>query len=184
MISASFGEFEAGMSKDSSMRQQILLAYTMGVENMIVVVNKMDTTNPPYSEDRFNEIKTEVLIYLKKIGYQSQNIIFIPVSAWFSDNLIESSDNMLWFKGYTVNNGECKTLLDALDSIVLPSLPIDKPLRLILQDIYKTKNAETMLIGCVETGILKPDMTVQFAPTNLSAQIKSIQMYYETLEGI
>jgi elongation factor 1-alpha len=187
MIPASQGEFEASMSKYGLTRMQILLAYTIGIESMIVVVNKMDQTDPPYSEDRFNEIKTELFSLIKKIGYQSQNIVFIPVSAWFGDNLIETSHNMSWFKGQTVNSQEntvvCKTLLEALDNIVLPPLPVDKPLRLILQAIYKTKNAETMLVGCVETGILKLDMTVQFAPLNLSAQIKSIQTDYVTLQG-
>jgi len=183
LISASFGEFEAGIAKHSSTRIQIAFAYTMGIENMIVVVNKMDTTVPPYSEDRFNEIKTEVLLHLKRINYQPQNIIFIPISAWFGDNLIESSDNMLWFKRCSVNSGECKTLLEALDNIVLPPPPIDKPLRATLQAIHKTENTETMLVGYVETGFLKTDMTVRFAPANLSAQITSIQRHYETFEG-
>jgi len=183
LISASLGEFEAGLSKYSLTRKQIALAFTMNIENLIVVVNKMDTTVPPYSEDRFNEIKTEILLYLKRMGYQPQNIIFIPISAWFGDNLTESSENMLWFKRYSVNNGECKTLSEALDNIVLPPPPIDKPLRVTLQTIYETENTETMLVGYVETGFLKTDMTVRFAPANLSAQITSIQRHYETLEG-
>lgn len=183
MIPASLGEFEASIAKYSSTRIQIAFAYNMGIENMIVLVNKMDTTVPPYSEDRFNEIKTEVLLHLKRINYQPQNIIFIPISAWFGDNLIESSDNMLWFKSCSVNSGECKTLLEALDNIVLPPPPIDKPLRVTLQAIHKTENTETMLVGYVETGFLKTDMTVRFAPANLSAQITSIQRHYETFEG-
>jgi elongation factor 1-alpha len=185
---ASSGEFEASMSKYSSTRSQILLAYTMGIEYMIVVVNKMDTSVPSYSEERFNEIQTEVLSHLKKIGYQPQNIIFIPISAWVGDNLIEPSNNMSWFKGHTMSNSPentiiCKTLLEALDNIVVPLQPVDKPLRLILHDIYKTEDAETIHIGCVETGILKPGMTVKFTPSNLSAQVKTIQMHYKTLEG-
>lgn len=165
------------------MREQISLAYKMNIENLIVVVNKMDTTVPPYSEDRFNEIKTEVLVCLKKIGYQPENIIFIPISAWFGDNLVESSDNMLWFKRWAVGSGKCQTLLEALDSIVLTPPLIDKPLRLTVQTVRKTDNDGTMLEGCVETGILKSGMTVQFAPVNLSGQIRSIQIHYKTLEG-
>jgi elongation factor 1-alpha len=169
------------------MRTQILLAYTMGIERMIVVVNKMDQTDPPYSEDRFNEIKTEVLLDLKKVGYQPENLVFIPISAWRGDNLIEPSNQMSWFKGQTVNSEEnaviCRTLLEILDSLILPPLLIDKPLRLILKAMDKTKDGETMIIGDVETGILKAGMTVHFAPSNLTAQVKSIQMHYETYEG-
>lgn len=169
------------------MRKQISLACTMGIEHMIILVNKMDITDPPYSKDRFDEIKTEILLHLKKIGCQVQNVIFIPISAWLGDNLIEPSNKMCWFTGQTINSQEnaivCKTLLEALDNIVFPSQPIDKPLRLVLQAMHKRKDGEIMLVGCIETGILKPGMSIHFAPANISASVKAIQMHYETIDG-
>jgi elongation factor 1-alpha len=184
---ASIGEFEASLAKTSLPRQQIMLAYAMDVKHIIVVVNKMDTTEPPYSQLRFDEIKTELLSYLNKTCYQPENISFIPVSSWHGDNLIEPSDNMPWFKGWTMNSKEnniiCKTLLEVLDNIVLPKRPVDKPLRLSVATVHKTRDTKTMIVGRVETGILKPNMIIRFAPSNLSAQVKSIQMYYETLQG-
>ena len=91
---------------------------------MIVCVNKMDEKTVNYAESRYNEIKKEILDYLKKIGYNPANIPVIPISGWHGDNMIDKSENLPWFKG--------PTLLQALDAIVPPKRPLDKPLRLPL----------------------------------------------------
>jgi elongation factor 1-alpha len=186
VVAAGTGEFEAGISKNGQTREHALLAYTLGVKQLIVAVNKMDTTEPPYSEKRFDEIKTEVSNYIKKIGYQSQAVAFVPISGWHGDNMLEPSDKMPWFKGWSVErkegNASGKTLLEALDSITAPSRPTDKPLRLPLQDVYKIGGIGTVPVGRVETGILKPNMVVAFAPSNLQTEVKSIEMHHEALE--
>jgi len=69
VVAAGVGEFEAGISKNGQTREHALLAYTLGVKQMIVAVNKMDSTEPPYSEKRYEEIKSEVSAYVKKIGW-------------------------------------------------------------------------------------------------------------------
>ena len=69
IVAAGTGEFEAGISKNGQTREHALLAFTLGVKQMIIGVNKMDSTEPPYSESRFEEIKKEVSSYIKKIGY-------------------------------------------------------------------------------------------------------------------
>ncbi len=94
MVAASTGEFEAGISKNGQTREHALLAYTLGVKQMIVVVNKMDATEPAFSEARFNEIKSEVSSYVKKIGYQPESVAFVPISGWHGDDMIEASENM------------------------------------------------------------------------------------------
>lgn len=118
-----------------------MLAYTLGVKQMIVAVNKMDSTEPPYSQARYEEIKNEVSAYVKKIGYNPAAIAFVPISGWHGDNMLEASEKMPWFKGWAVErkegNASGKTLLEALDSIVPPQRPTDRPLRLPLQDVYK-----------------------------------------------
>ncbi|KAG0731913.1 hypothetical protein G6F16_014101 [Rhizopus arrhizus] len=67
IIAGGTGEFEAGISKDGQTREHALLAFTLGVRQLIVAVNKMDTTK--WSEARFNEIVKEVSSFIKKIGY-------------------------------------------------------------------------------------------------------------------
>ncbi|CAF2088591.1 unnamed protein product, partial [Rotaria magnacalcarata] len=98
MVSASDGEFEAGISKYGQTREHTLLAYTLGIKQIIIGVNKMDTTRPPYSEDRFNEITLEVIKCMQKIGYQSHVITIIPMSGFYGDNLVQHSDKMPWFQ--------------------------------------------------------------------------------------
>jgi len=141
IVAAGVGEFEAGISKNGQTREHALLAYTLGVKQLIVGVNKMDSTEPKYSGDRFNEIKKEVSTYLKKVGYNPKSVAFVPISGWHGDNMLEESTNMKWYKGWTQErkegNASGKTLLNALDAILPPKRPSDKPLRLPLQDVYK-----------------------------------------------
>ena len=89
VIASPTGEFEAGISKNGQTREHALLSYTLGVKQMIVVTNKMDSTTPPYSQKRYEEIKNEVSNYLRKVGYKSANIPFVPISGWHGDNMLE-----------------------------------------------------------------------------------------------
>lgn len=113
--------------------------------------------------------------YTKKIGYNPKAIAFVPISGWFGDNMVEPSEKMGWYKGWAVErkegNANGMTLLQALDSILAPSRPTGKPLRLPLQDVYKIGGIGTVPVGRVETGILKPGMVVTFAPANLTTEV-------------
>lgn len=173
IIAAGQGEFEAGISKNGQTREHALLAYTLGVKQMIVCVNKMDDKSVNYSESRFNEIKTEVSGFIKKIGYNPEKVPFIPISGWNGDNMLEKSPNMSWWKG--------GTLIDALDALQEPKRPSEKPLRIPLQDVYKIGGIGTVPVGRVETGILKPGMVVTFAPCNITTEVKSVEMHHESL---
>ena len=171
MIASDVGGFEAGFSKDGQTREHALLAQTMGVKQMIVAVNKMDDTSVNYSQARFDEIKGELTLYLKKVGYNVANIPFIPISGWVGDNMLEASENMPWYKG--------PTLIEALDALRPPKRPSEKPLRLPLQDVYKIGGIGTVPVGRVETGTLKPGMVVTFGPMNTTTEVKSVEMHHE-----
>lgn len=173
IIAAGMGEFEAGISKEGQTREHALLAFTMGVKQMIVAINKMDSESVKYDEKRYLEIKKEVSDYLKKIGYNPEKIHFIPISGWNGDNMIDKSDNMPWYKG--------PHLLEALDEIPQPKRPKDKPLRLPLQDIYKIGGIGTVPVGRVETGVIKPGMVVTFGPRAIVTEVKSVEMHHESL---
>merc|ERR1712112_413089 len=166
-------------------REHALLAYTLGVKQLIVAVNKMDSTEPPYSEARFEEIKKEVGGFIKKVGYNPAAVAFVPISGFHGDNMIEASTNMAWYKGWAVERKEGKakgtTLLECLDSIIPPQRPTDKPLRLPLQDVYKIGGIGTVPVGRVETGILKPGVLVTFSPVQLTTEVKSVEMHHESL---
>merc|ERR1711977_583614 len=185
IIASGVGEFEAGISKNGQTREHALLAYTLGVKQLIVGVNKMDSTEPPYSKDRFGEIQKEVSGFIKKVGYNPAAVAFIPISGWHGDNMIEASTNMSWYKGWAVERKEGKasgmTLLEALDSVIPPTRPTDRPLRLPLQDVYKIGGIGTVPVGRVETGIIKPGMVVTFAPPMVTTEVKSVEMHHESL---
>jgi elongation factor 1-alpha len=173
VIASGQGEFEAGISKNGQTREHALLAYTLGVKQMIVLINKMDDKSVNWGQDRYTEIQTEVSNFLKKIGYDPTKIPFVPISGWLGDNMLERSTNLPWYKG--------PTLLEALDAVIEPKRPIDKPLRIPLQDVYKIGGIGTVPVGRVETGILKPGMVVTFAPSMVTTEVKSIEMHHEAL---
>jgi len=189
IIASGTGEFEAGISKNGQTREHALLAYTLGVKQLIVAVNKMDSTEPPYSGARFDEIQKEVSNFIKKVGYNPATVAFVPISGWAGDNMLEASTNMPWYKGWSIEKKVDKkdvkasgmTLLDAIDNIDPPTRPTDKPLRLPLQDVYKIGGIGTVPVGRVETGIIKPGMVVTFAPGMLSTEVKSVEMHHESL---
>jgi len=173
MIASPQGEFEAGISKEGQTREHALLAFTLGVKQMIVCMNKMDEKTVNFSEARYEEIKKEVCEFLKKVGYKPDAIPFIPISGWNGDNMLERSPNTPWYKG--------PILIEALDKIEPPKRPTEKPLRVPLQDVYKIGGIGTVPVGRVETGILKPGMTVYFAPSNVKSEVKSVEMHHEAL---
>jgi elongation factor 1-alpha len=175
MIPSPTGEFEAAYAKTGQLREHALLAFTLGVKQIIVAVNKMDEKTVNWGEPRFNEIKDEVSKFLTKVGYKGETVPFVPLSGWTGDNLVEKSKEMPWYKG--------KTLLEILDEIVPPKRPSDLPLRLPLQDVYKIGGIGTVPVGRVETGVLKPGMTVVFAPAGVSTEVKSVEMHHEQLES-
>jgi len=147
------------------------------VKQIVVCVDKMDDKNVNWSESRFKEIKEEIEKYLKKIGYKDADMQFVPISGWLGDNMIEKSANLSWYKG--------GTLLECLDAVTPPKRPMDKALRLPLQDVYKIGGIGTVPVGRVETGLLIPGMSVVFAPQipNKPAPVpvNSVEMHHEAL---
>lgn len=168
MISSAPGEFEAGISSEGQTKEHALLAFTLGIKNVIVCINKMDRTTPQaYSQERFNEISAEVQNFLKKTGFKPENIQIIPISGFLGENLVEKSDKITWYKG--------PTFTEAIDKLPAPVRSADKALRIPLQDCYKISGVGTVPVGRVETGILKPGMICQFAPSGQKSEVKSVE---------
>lgn len=173
VVSAAHGEFEAGISQNGQTIEHSEIAHGLGINQLIVAVNKMDEKTVEFSEARFNEIKIQVSDYLKKVGYKPKEIPFIPCSAWLGDNLIEKSANMPWYTG--------KTLYEVLNDTSLPIRPLDKPLRIPLSNVFKIGGIGTVPIGRVEYGILKAGMVLKFAPAELTTEVKSVKKHHESI---
>jgi len=169
-VSAKRGEFEAGIGPGGQTREHAFLAFTLGVRQLVVAVNKMDDATVNWSQERYNEIKNEVSRMLKMVGYKVEKIPFVPTSGWTGDNLVKQSEKMSWYKG--------PTLFDALDTFELPPKPLDKPLRLPVQDVYSITGVGTVPVGRVETGVLKENDVIIFMPANKQAEVKSLEMHH------
>jgi elongation factor 1-alpha len=155
-------------------KEHAFLARTLGVPQLLVSINKMDATQPPYSEERYNQIKSNTEKLLKSIGFKMDTVQFIPTSAYRGDNITKLGENIPWWKG--------DTLLRALDKFEIPSKPVDKPLRLPVQDVYSITGIGTVPVGRVETGVLKPGNRIVFEPSHKVGEVKSIEMHHETLD--
>jgi elongation factor 1-alpha len=174
VISGKKGEFESGIGPGGQTREHAFLAFTLGVSQLIVAINKMDDQTVMWKQDRYEEVKKEASELLKVVGYKVDKVPFIPTSAWLGDNLVEPSKNMPWYKG--------PTIIQALDALVVPPKPVDKPLRIPIQDVYSISGAGTVPVGRVETGVLKSGESVIFMPGSSKGEVKSIEMHHERLE--
>ncbi len=174
VVSAKKGEFEAGMSPEGQTREHIILARTMGLDQMIVAINKMDATEPPWSEARYKEVVSVISKFMKGLGFKVDAIPFVPVSAWYGDNLINRSANMPWYKG--------PTLVEALDHVKEPPKPVDKPLRIPIQEVYSISGVGTVPVGRVETGRLRVGDRIVFMPPGKVGEVRSIEMHHERLD--
>ena len=154
-------------------REHAFLARTLGVTQLIAAINKMDATQPKYSEERFNQVKGDVEKLFKQIGYRDEQFQIVPVSALQGDNVSEKSENLPWWKGIK--------FMEAINNLTVPDKPLDKPLRLPVQDVYTITGIGTVPVGRVETGVMKPGDKVKFMPANVVGEIKSIEQHHEQL---
>jgi elongation factor 1-alpha len=173
IIDASIGNFEHGMGKDGQTREHALLAYALGVRRMIVCINKMDDDSVGYGEGRYNHVKETVSKCLRKVGYKTSGIAFVPTSGWKGDNIVDGSteNNMSWYSG--------PTLLGAMDALSPPKRQSNTPLRIPVQDVYKIGGIGTVIVGRVETGVIRPGMTIKFAPSGIIAEVRSCEVHHE-----
>jgi len=175
IVDASQGAYESGISKEGQTREHALLAYTLAVKQMVVAVNKMDCSSVNYDQGRYLEIKSEVSSYLKTVGYDVSKIPFIPISGWEGENMVEKSVHLPWYDG--------PTLLGALDGVKPPERHTDSPLRIPVQDVYKIGGIGTVPVGRVETGILKTGINAAFAPTDVVAEVMSVEVHHKNVES-
>jgi elongation factor 1-alpha len=154
-------------------KEHLYLAKVLGIAQMVVAVNKMDAVD--YKEDKYNEVKEQVGKILTTLGYKIDDVPFIPVSAYVGDNVVKKSDKLGWFKG--------PILIEALDqTFKAPEKPVDKPLRLPVQDVYTITGVGTVPVGRVETGVIKPGDKIVFMPSGAKGEVKSLEMHHKQLE--
>jgi len=195
LVPAEKGGFEAAIAKaDAKMgveegqtRQHARLLYLLGVDQIIVGINKMDACG--WSEERFNEIKDEFMKMLQLIGFKPKKVPFIPYSGFHGDNLVTKSDKAPWYKGWEANINPKKTLtgftiLDALNNFILPpTRHPELPVRLPISNIYNIKGVGQIICGTVEQGTLSPGDVIGIVPSGLrDKKVFQIEQHKKQLE--
>ncbi|MDA4134554.1 MAG: translation elongation factor EF-1 subunit alpha [Thaumarchaeota archaeon] len=174
VVSAKTGEKDTALGPGGQAREHAFLLKTLGVNQLVVVINKMDDQTVKYSEKMFNDAKMDVENLLKASGYNVTKIRFIPISGWTGENEVKPSTNMPWYKG--------PTLLQALDEFTEPPKPIEKPLRLPIQDVYTITGVGTVPVGRVETGKIRVGQSVVIMPEGLPAEVKTIETHHTPMQ--
>lgn len=171
VLSAKEGETDTAIAAGGQAREHAFLLKTLGVSQLIVAINKMDSNN--YSEESYNAAKEKGAKLVRSVGYKLENVPFIPVSGWKGDNLVTKSTNMPWYKG--------KTLLEAFDGFTVAEKPIGKPLRVPIQDVYTITGVGTVPVGRVETGTMKTGGKIIVMPSGSVGEIKSIETHHQVM---
>lgn len=153
-------------------REHAYLCKVMGIKQLVVVINKMDLVD--YTQDRYEKVKEDVEDLLKKVGFKLEDKPFVPVSAKEGENVTEPSEKMDWYEG--------KTFLEALNTFEVPERPIDKPLRVPIQDVYTIKGVGTVPVGRVKSGVLKKGDSVEAQPAGVSGKVKTIEEHHEEID--
>ncbi|MEM0094533.1 MAG: translation elongation factor EF-1 subunit alpha [Candidatus Micrarchaeaceae archaeon] len=153
-------------------REHAFLAKVLGINQLIVGINKMDKVN--YERSKYEDVKQSIANLLKTVGYDISTIQFVPYSAMEGENVSQKSAKMSWYTG--------PTLLEALDTLKVPEKPINKPLRLPIQDVYSIQGFGTVPVGRVETGVMKPGDQIIIMPGGFKTDVKSIEMHHQQLQ--
>ncbi|MBN2421943.1 translation elongation factor EF-1 subunit alpha [Candidatus Woesearchaeota archaeon] len=156
-------------------KEHVFLARTLGVNQLMVIINKMDMAN--YDQAKFEKTKEAVINLLKTVGYKIEEIQILPTSGLKGDNVAKKSENMPWWSG--------PTMVEAFDNFKVPEKPVELPLRLPIQDVYNITGIGLVPVGRVETGVMKPGDKIIAVPgregKGVSAEVKSIEMHHEQL---
>jgi elongation factor 1-alpha len=162
---------------NSQTKEHVFLSRTLGVNQLIIAVNKMDLQQ--WSEKRFGEVKEEVSKLLKSVGFKPDTIPFIPIASFHGDNVTKKSANLPWYNG--------PTLLDAINGLSEPEKPTQLPLRVPIQDVYNITGIGVVPVGRVETGVMKLNDKVVAVPgregKGVHGEVKTIEMHHEQMQS-
>ena len=156
-------------------KEHVWLLRTMGVSQLAVNINKMDTVD--FKEDAYKKVIAEVSPILKHAGYKPEGITFLAISGFKGDNVVNKSANMPGYKGPTVK--------EQLDLFTQPEKPTELPLRMPLQDVYEITGIGTVPVGKIETGIMKIGQKVIILPgrsgKGIEGEVRTVEMHHEQM---
>ncbi|KAK3089321.1 hypothetical protein FSP39_002718 [Pinctada imbricata] len=167
VVNATRGEFETGFESGGQTREHAVLARSLGVAQLIVAVNKMDTVD--WSDKRYDEITKKLGQFLKQVGYRDTDISFVPCSGLNGENLVKPiSEPKLssWYKG--------STLAEQIDKFKPVTRQMDKPFRLSVSDVFKGMGSGFSIVGRVASGSVQAGDRLQVMPSGDVASVKNV----------
>lgn len=163
VISARRGEFEAGFEREGQTREHAQLAISLGIQKLVIIVNKMDECN--WAKSRFDEIKEGITPFLKECGYDiEKDIVFVPISGLRGDNIIKETNQCDWWKG--------GTLVEILNNIELINRNPEGLARIPVLD--KMRDRGPIIFGKCESGTIRMGDKLTVMPSNIPVQIVNI----------
>lgn len=169
VVDATRGEFESGFELGGQTREHALLVRSLGVNQLAVAVNKLDTTN--WSQERFDEITKKLKTFLKQAGFKDSDVTFVPCSGLTGENLVKDTTEPELLKWYS---GPC--LLDVIDKFNVPQRPVSKPLRMSINDIFKGTGSGFSVAGRIENGVINKGDKVLVCPTKEMAEVRGLSI--------
>lgn len=169
VVDATRGEFESGFELGGQTREHAILVRSLGVNQLGVVINKLDTVG--WSQERFQEIVHKLKSFLKQAGFKDSDVTFTPCSGLTGENLTKGAQEpalKAWYKG--------PHLLDVIENFKVPERAIDRPLRMSVSDIYKGTGSGLCISGRIETGVLCLNDKVLVGASREQAQVKALTM--------
>lgn len=170
-------------------RQHARLINLLGVKQVIVGINKMDSDVAKYSQERYNEVVNEMKLTLQRVGFKKEQIEkeipFLPISGFQGDNLLKKSEKMPWWNGVDIKGKNITTLLDALNEFAQPPTRNETGLlRIPVSGVHNIKGVGDVITGRVEQGVLKPNDEIKFVPTDTASnacagKCFSIEMHHK-----
>ena len=177
VVPASVGEFESSFVNHGQTKEHAVLVHRLGVQKLLIAVNKMDSCD--WSEHRFQEIKTllEEFLFDPNVGYQPENVLFLPCSGLTGDNLVNRSEKVpSWVPQ--------KTVVTYLDELPPAKKPLQKPLRIIIADTYKSIALGGSAVGGkILSGRVKVGDQISVRPLDLIAKVLKISLHGEFVDS-
>ena len=183
VVDSSPGEFESGFDLGGQTREHALLCRSLGVQQVAVVINKLDGIQ--WSQSRYDEISSKLIVFLQQAGFKKPKIAFIPCSGLMGENILErkSPELSAWYSG--------PTLVEHIDQFELPSRAIDRPFRMSITDIFKGgvgaggSSGAITVGGRIEQGAVQVGDPVMAMPLmNEIAQVKGATNLSPIFRGI
>ncbi len=162
---------------DPQIEEHLRISYVFGIEQIIVLINKMDLLG--YSEDKYNEIKEKIIKILKEAGYKNaEKFDYIPLSAYYGDNVIEKSIKMKWYKG--------DSFIKRVEKLKEPKRLIEGPLRIPILRVYSMPDVGIVIAGRIENGQVKVGDEISISPCftdiKMTAEIASIEWQHRKVD--